>query len=927
MNQNLNVLGIFSYKREDYKRPIENLHLQVQNEARAHVIPGVNFDLILDEHIESGRDWALNLATKISQSLSFCWLQTPRWFESEVCNCELEAFESHFAFMAGRLHKSTRELIQYGIVPIVYRNGCDVVSKRPTAALYYDALQRKRSMLLIRSAEDIELVARGAGSDIGANLQEVLKKIGGVDRARELLANRQGFIDEWSDKLFKAANPAALRHLPVQPQEGSGRSPSAAATGAAATSLKPAFDAFLNLIAEQSALRKAAPQEPANSVRVDIPVRVPNFLLFKRGRAYLMAICDHESAIQEENLRKTNEPQADTHLATTSDLETLGFGLNQVHPMVVDPANRITRIYVDASLYAQSLYFPNSKIQLPLYHQGPNKTCEVEIADFIAALSKHHAQKVVFANICRGKWKDQILLDGLRKINCFTRFAPTPSNSLHLGNVRTALIAYLLYKAAVRQNLFFLRFDDTDHTKTKELMVTQIQDELNWLGFRIEKNRVFRQSAPDRQALYDAAMLLLRHCSYIRRNDEDEGEWLDYSHPDLKFGCWMDLRKGPIIIHHAPRATRDPKKYEGPEVVASLALGKTKRDREWGLSAYEYKFCGALDDLLGSSHIVRDQTQSITLTPRQAFIRHAIQQAWLKSVNSPVTAEALRHLEHAKEVLVEGYERPIPFFAPSIYYHVPLLMEVIGGRPKKMSKSNYGTGSDLQGNPAFIIEGIRNRPCLPETVISYLLATIIPTDKGVSEHRNYFAQMAAQLGATATINIVASDVSVDRLVVNAPNIVVSEDDLIRQEKRVISKMLYYQFVLRLEEYATGHGKGLAEPVVLERLFEFRNECASWKEIVQIATHRRPKLESDLVLRTFIEKLREMRRSTGELHGRDFPKYFSAIWGRPRGSSFKQHCGVIRFKLMGVPVGINPRHTSGMGVPLYILGHIVEPEFA
>ena len=301
-----------------------------------------------------------------------------------------------------------------------------------------------------------------------------------------------------------------------------------------------------------------------------------------------MAICDETTSIHEPDLRKSNEPQAETRIATQEEIEEIGFRKEEVHPFVLDKEGIIRRIFIDAAIYLQSLYFPRSTIQIPIYGLDEKKERFVEIGAFLSALRRFHGDnKVIFANITNGS-KDSILLDGIRTIGCFTRFAPTPSNSLHIGNVRTALISYLFYRSNVNRNVFFLRFDDTDHTKTKDIMVAQIQDELKWLGFRIEGERIF-ESSGERQALYGEVMKLLRHCSYIKRHEEDGTEWLNFNDDDLKFGCWMDMEQGPKIIHHAPIAPRDPKKYTGTE-VASLSLGKKRPSRgSWDLSAYEYQ--------------------------------------------------------------------------------------------------------------------------------------------------------------------------------------------------------------------------------------------------------------------------------------------------------------------------------------------------
>jgi len=78
-----------------------------------------------------------------------------------------------------------------------------------------------------------------------------------------------------------------------------------------------------------------------------------------------------------------------------------------------------------------------------------------------------------------------------------TRFAPSPTGRLHVGNVRTALHNWLLTKQAGGK--FLLRIDDTDAERSREEHVTAIRADLAWLGLVPDGEE--RQSA--RFALYE----------------------------------------------------------------------------------------------------------------------------------------------------------------------------------------------------------------------------------------------------------------------------------------------------------------------------------------------------------------------------------------------------------------------------------------
>ena len=78
-----------------------------------------------------------------------------------------------------------------------------------------------------------------------------------------------------------------------------------------------------------------------------------------------------------------------------------------------------------------------------------------------------------------------------------TRFAPSPTGRLHVGNIRTALHNFLF--ALSHGGSFVLRIDDTDRERSTPEFDQAIRDDLDWLGIRPDS--VFRQS--ERFGLYD----------------------------------------------------------------------------------------------------------------------------------------------------------------------------------------------------------------------------------------------------------------------------------------------------------------------------------------------------------------------------------------------------------------------------------------
>lgn len=75
-------------------------------------------------------------------------------------------------------------------------------------------------------------------------------------------------------------------------------------------------------------------------------------------------------------------------------------------------------------------------------------------------------------------------------MNVVTRFAPSPTGRLHVGNIRTALHNALF--ARKHEGRFILRIDDTDRERSNPEFDAAIRDDLDWLG--LKPDQVVRQS-------------------------------------------------------------------------------------------------------------------------------------------------------------------------------------------------------------------------------------------------------------------------------------------------------------------------------------------------------------------------------------------------------------------------------------------------
>ncbi|MFQ5518396.1 MAG: glutamate--tRNA ligase [Mariprofundus sp.] len=82
-----------------------------------------------------------------------------------------------------------------------------------------------------------------------------------------------------------------------------------------------------------------------------------------------------------------------------------------------------------------------------------------------------------------------------------TRFAPSPTGLLHLGNVRTALLNWVYAKK--HGGRFLLRFEDTDQDRSQQAFIEAIEFDLKWLGLEWDGDALFQSKHADnhRQAL------------------------------------------------------------------------------------------------------------------------------------------------------------------------------------------------------------------------------------------------------------------------------------------------------------------------------------------------------------------------------------------------------------------------------------------
>ena len=135
-----------------------------------------------------------------------------------------------------------------------------------------------------------------------------------------------------------------------------------------------------------------------------------------------------------------------------------------------------------------------------------------------------------------------------------TRFAPSPTGFIHVGNLRTALMNYLIARKNGGQ--FILRLDDTDQDRSKQEYADGIMQDLDWLG--LHWDRVEKQSL--RFDRYRAAAEDLRGKARFYECFESPVEL------DLKRKKQLNMHKPPVYDRTSLRLTeaeREAMRAEG----------------------------------------------------------------------------------------------------------------------------------------------------------------------------------------------------------------------------------------------------------------------------------------------------------------------------------------------------------------------------
>src|ERR1700722_4897630 len=227
-----------------------------------------------------------------------------------------------------------------------------------------------------------------------------------------------------------------------------------------------------------------------------------------------------------------------------------------------------------------------------------------------------------------------------------TRFAPSPTGDLHLGNARTALFNELL--ARHMGGRFLLRIEDTDAQRSEEAHTRGVIADLRWLGLdwdagpdREDARGPYRQSergpiyAADFTALEKSGTVYPCYCSALelevsRRTQLAAGKAPRYAGVcrELSFEERARRRErglAPTLRFRVPAGVRiDFMDFvHGAQSFSSDDIGDFVVRRADGTAAFF--FSNAVDDArMGVTHVLRGEDH-LANTPRKLLILAALQ--------------------------------------------------------------------------------------------------------------------------------------------------------------------------------------------------------------------------------------------------------------------------------------------------------------
>lgn len=264
-----------------------------------------------------------------------------------------------------------------------------------------------------------------------------------------------------------------------------------------------------------------------------------------------------------------------------------------------------------------------------------------------------------------------------------TRFAPSPTGFIHLGNLRSALYPWAFARA--NQGDFILRIEDTDQERSSQEAVDVIIEGMSWLGLDVDEGPIYQMQRMDRYREVIAQMLKDGLAYYCYMSEEALNALRDKQMANKEKprydGTWRPEagKQLPAI----PEGVKPVIRFKNP--IGGSVIWKDAVKGEIEISNDElddlviarpdgtptYNFCVVVDDLdMKITHVIRGDDH-VNNTPRQINI--------LKALGAQ----------------------------PPVYAHLPTVLNEQG---EKMSKRNG----------AMSVRDYQKAGYMPEAILNYL---------------------------------------------------------------------------------------------------------------------------------------------------------------------------------------------------------------
>ena len=226
-----------------------------------------------------------------------------------------------------------------------------------------------------------------------------------------------------------------------------------------------------------------------------------------------------------------------------------------------------------------------------------------------------------------------------------TRFAPSPTGFIHLGNIRSALYPWAFARA--NGGVFILRIEDTDLERSSQAAVDVILEGMAWLGLDPDEGPFYQMQRMDRYRAVLAELVAADHVypcytsiaeldalrerqMAAKEKPRYDGTWrpepgkvlppvpegvkpvLRFKNPQGGVVAWEDKVKGLIEIRN--------------DELDDLVIARPAQDGET-VGTPTYNFCVVVDDIdMAITHVIRGDDH-VNNTPRQINIFRALGKA------------------------------------------------------------------------------------------------------------------------------------------------------------------------------------------------------------------------------------------------------------------------------------------------------------